>query len=455
MKMLSEYLSCPECSADIDCVESGFVCRSCKKIFPVLGNIPWLQKDVSFQIEQWKAKFQLEQKMMSAEELQLKAELNDPNLLPSTRKRLNKVLQAKVEHRKSIHSYLDHLNLNLSGTSHREQIFRTKLPESIRLMGYGPNVFRDWAWESGENERSVALFRKTTGIDSLEQKSVLTLGAGACRFAYDIHLEMKAGHSVASDINPFLLAVAERCIRGASCSLQEFPVAPIDDNHVSISQKLSAPQKNLKNFHILAADGINFPGKRGAFDWVITPWFIDIIDLDSQILAKRINHLLKPGGRWFNFGTLVFRHKQQALNYGRAEMREVLAAAGFGDLHESEDLLPYLDSSSSAQKRSELVWSFCATKSREISGSEVVIERTPSWLQNVDEPVPKLADFERDLAINEGYNLIVQKVDGTRSVGDIAKEVAGHFQLSHIESVAMVRQLFEILWTKSGKNQRY
>jgi len=455
MKSFAQHIECPECAGSLESSRVGHVCASCNSEFPIIGHVPWIQKEVSFQFEQWKAKFQLEQKIMQAEEAQIKAELSEPSILPSTRKRLNKLLQAKVEQRKSVLTLLEHLNLNLGGSSTREQVFRTKLPESIRLMGYGPNVFRDWAWESDENQTAVDLFRDTTGVASLQNQSVVTLGAGACRFAYDLHRQLGAGLSIASDINPFLLAVADRCIKGASCSLYEFPIAPINDDSVAVAHKLRAPQKNLADFYLLAADGINFPGKANSIDWVITPWFIDIIDLDSQVLAKRINRLLKPGGCWYNFGTLVFRSKNNAHNYGREEMREVLAANGFANMRESEKCVPYLDSAASAQKRSELVWSFCVSKVTEVQGADKPIDRTPSWLRQTNQAVPKMQELERDLMINQGYNLVVQQVDGVRSVEDIAQVVAGHFQLSPVESVAMVRQLFEILWNKTGTNQRY
>jgi hypothetical protein len=57
---------------------------------------------------------------------------------------------------------------------------------------------------------------------------------------------------------------------------------------------------------------------------VVTPWFIDIIGEPFARVAARINLLLKPGGRWVNYGSLAF---SRAAHAERVSLEANIAAA--------------------------------------------------------------------------------------------------------------------------------
>jgi len=68
------------------------------------------------------------------------------------------------------------------------------------------------------------------------------------------------------------------------------------------------PEVVREEFHFVLADVLRAPFADHAFDTVVTPWLIDIVSDDLPVFAARINRLLKPGGRWLNFGSLAFDH---------------------------------------------------------------------------------------------------------------------------------------------------
>ena len=91
----------------------------------------------------------------------------------------------------------------------------------------------------------------------------------------------------------------------------------LDD--VAIHRTLSAPAPLRDGFHCVMADGLRAPFVNDAFDAVVAPWFVDIVDDDLGLLAKRINRLLRPGGQWVIFGSLRFSHADPALCYSVEE----------------------------------------------------------------------------------------------------------------------------------------
>ena len=101
----------------------------------------------------------------------------------------------------------------------------------------------------------------------------------------------------------------------------------------------------------MAADALQPPFADGAFDTVVTPWFIDIIGEPFARVAARVNLLLKPGGRWINFGSLAFSRAAHAERMGLEEVRELLPPAGFAAFAVREDTMPYMRSPASRHSR--------------------------------------------------------------------------------------------------------
>jgi len=97
----------------------------------------------------------------------------------------------------------------------------------------------------------------------------------------------------------------------------------------AILRKLRAPAPAGPGLHVVAADVTRAPFAAGAFDTVITPWLIDVLDDDLAVFARRVNRWLRPGGRWVNSGSLAFSADDPVRRYALEEVREIVAASGF------------------------------------------------------------------------------------------------------------------------------
>jgi hypothetical protein len=126
----------------------------------------------------------------------------------------------------------------------------------------------------------------------------LVHGSGAGRLAYDLHAAGDAPLTVATDFNPMLLFVAREMYAGRELELYEFPIAPRRMEDHAVLRRLRSPGPARPGLDLVAADALQPPFADGAFDTVVTPWFIDIIGEPFARVAARVNLALKPGGRW-------------------------------------------------------------------------------------------------------------------------------------------------------------
>jgi SAM-dependent methyltransferase len=195
-------------------------------------------------------------------------------------------------------------------------------------------LFRDWAWPGGnddENAGAVTAIRRVTGGQALGR--TLVVGAGACRLAYDLHLQAGATETAVVDVDPFLLVIAEAIIRGAALTLTETSVNAPEIEPVSKRWTLAAPSGALAEdaFHFVLADGLEPPFADQTFDTVVTPWFIDQVPTDLHRFVRRVHRLLVPGGRWVNRGPLLYRPDMLPIGrwYARQEIFDLATAVGF------------------------------------------------------------------------------------------------------------------------------
>ena len=86
-----------------------------------------------------------------------------------------------------------------------------RAPLAPTLLGYAPNIHRDWAWGTDENQQTAALV-----LEQLPQaaRDCLVIGCGAGRLTYDLHAARDVGVTLGVDINPLLVLIAERLARG-------------------------------------------------------------------------------------------------------------------------------------------------------------------------------------------------------------------------------------------------
>jgi hypothetical protein len=399
--------------------------------------MPWLLAEPQATLGEWRERLHRLLLELQNDATQVRAELGREQLRSLTRTRLKLLSSALDDHARRLQSLLAPLDVGSKQAQLTTHLgLRTRLPPGQDLTSYYVNLHRDWVWGAKENEASIELLMQLAS--GHEPGCALFLGTGASRLAYDFHLRANPSLTVGVDINPLLLLAARRIVQGSPVSLYEFPLAPrrLDDH--AILRKLVAEQPVDARFHLLFADALHAPFAAESFDTVITPWFIDIIAADLAELAPRINRLLRPGGRWLNFGSLSFGHREAALCYTREETLEILREQGFECAAEHETELPYMRSPASRHARLETVVAFAAVK-RQVVAQPLEHRSLPEWLLDDARPVPLLPPFEMTAVATRIYAFVMSLIDGRRSARDIAQVLVSQKLMTAKEAGPAVR----------------
>jgi hypothetical protein len=436
---LAEKLSCPSCSGKVQAQKQSLHCQSCSAVFPIWGDFPW----VFAQADEWKAdwlqrfRFYLQQLHQEIQNLKMEGKL--PDLLPKTKQRLQHLIQAKTEQHRELEKLFEPLLLG-KGPSYEQQLAAgTPLPDSQQLMGYYGNILRDWGWGEEENKLAQDLLTGILGPNPLG--TLLVLGTGPSRLAYDLHRALGGKDTIALDVNPFYLLVADRMLAGRNLMLHDFPIAPIDTKACASKVKCRAPETIKEGFQFLMADAMNPCFQSASIDTLLTPWLIDIVPQDFRSFAKKLNRILKPGARWLNFGSTVFHHRLQHMCYSREEIPDILEENGFYVMHVEETQLPYLRSPSSCQQRTERVFTFLARKVAEVE-VDAAFTPIPDWLNDPERAIPLLPDIQQQAIVNFTLTQVLAQVDGQKNLRQIAEIMAPNFDLPVTDALPMLKRIF-------------
>ena len=418
---LTALLQCPRCHrGPLRAAAAGHACTGCGAAFPLLDGIPWLFADPGLALGEWRNRLTL-----YLEDFAAAARAADADLAlesrASTRDRLQRLLAAYREQQQLVAELLEPLALASAPLAQATQLgFATRMPLTQDLHSYYANLHRDWVWGEEENRGSYQLVTEALGG---ARTRVLVLGAGACRLAYDLHQASGQPLTVALDLNPLLLLAARRLLRGERVALYEFPLAPRGLAEVAIRRELGAPAPARPGLELVFADAWRAPFAAQSFDAVLTPWLVDIVDLDFESIALHINRLLAPGGRWVNFGSLAFPWRRPALRLSREEVAETVAASGFAVRETREARLPYMRSPASRHGRIEDVVVMAADKLRRAprEPSEVA---EPTWLRDCSLPIPCSPELMLAADASRIQAVLLALIDGQRSVDELARIVS-------------------------------
>lgn len=446
---LLESLVCPACNhrqSEITLVAHTLVCNQCATEFSLFQcgdeTIPWLFAQPNLNLLEWKARLNGFLHLNQQAQLRLKTGQKDKRLSKTGQKRISKLLNAHQQQTIQVQNLLSPLNLNEQdeqALNNPINAFQSKIPKVQGLTSYYDNIFRDWAWDNGENEQMLAVI---DGILPVHQHlgKLLTIGAGAGRLSYDIHQQYSPSYSILLDINPLLLFAACQAIQGNRFKLNEFPIAPLNKDSFVKEQICHAPNSIKENIFYLLADGMNLPFKANSFDTIVTPWLIDIIPQNLRDYIPRINSCLKTGGSWLNTGSLAFFHKNSSWCYSEEEVVELIEKNGFEIITSKRSSLQYLHSPLSAHGRVESVFSFHAKKIK-----DVVIpskyEYLPDWVRNPDKSIPKQYEHEIDSSKHLLQAQVLGAIDGVRSIEQIGELVAKQYNLQTKEATHAVRRI--------------
>lgn len=456
-KQMLDCFSCPSCGqGELIEEQAGKLelnCSSCGQIFPEYSSITWLLAFAEQSKQEWRARFNHLNAQTEVEVERLKLELRNENLLETTKNRLRRILQAKIEHNKEVQKIMLPISKSNNMTIDQANAMQVKLPETQQLMGYYHNVLRDWSFGQEENELSASLIVKCLGENQNLGKS-LVLGAGACKLAHDLYTRVENEFMFALDINPFLLYVAQKVLDGKSITLYEFPIAPIKLEESAVKHRIKHEKQDTKNFKLLMADGLNPPFKAEQFDSLITPWFIDIVpqQLDEQLLVY--NQLLKKGARWINFGPLAFNYQSFQRCYSSEEVVELAQTCGFKIEQIHEQSIPYLNSPSSGQKRKERVICFSAVKVESKSAPKKK-SYLPSWLSDTSKQVEAFTSFEQKKQVHENLAQIFRELESEPSIDQLAERLSESFGIAPDALRVMLSGLLSKFYEEAQSGKKF
>lgn len=369
----------------------------------------------------------------------MREEARTQGLAGATRRRLAHVAAANEDQVARLRALLAPLGLDESGASEGTlQALGTRLPMEQGLTNYYVNLHRDWSWGDEENAAALAEIRAALGGGLAGLGRTLVQGAGAGRLAYDLHMGGDAPLTVATDFNPLLLFAAREIFAGRAVELYEFPLAPRRIEDHAVLRSLAAPAPARAGLVLVAADALQPPFADGAFDTVVTPWFIDIIGEPLERVAARVNLLLKPGGRWINFGSLAFSRAAFAQRVGLEEAAEIVAASGFAPLTPRENTIPYMRSPASRHARLEntVTW---VTHKVDAAPEQPRKKVLPQWLLDPDQPVPRTRPFEMQQVSSRIHAFLLALINGERSIRDMAHMLVEQRLMSAQDAEANVR----------------
>ena len=418
---LFELLRCPRCSEQLRGSGSGgdTECSACGTSFPAVGGIPCLFPEPTRKLDEWRRQAQRFVELLGHSVSAMDEHLERADLLPGTRQRLQRTRAANARNGERLAQLFSAAGLAPDS--------RAKASEhEFSLIEYYEQILRDWAWEGGqhrENAEAAELVAATLGEDTRLGR-MLVLGAGPCRLTYDLHTRFAPAATVALDINPLLLLAARQVMFGDGLDLSEFPQDPRNLGSVVVDHQLRAPDGKPERLHLVLADAFTAPLARGAFDTVLTPWFIDIVPVDLRETISLVHQLLAPGGRWLQYGPLSYpKEHSHAQRYSQEELYELVRLAGFELGEPRVTRLEYMSSAASSRTKTHEVITFAARKpatppppSPELPAGE----KPPAWLVLSHLPIPRFTGLDRYKPDHPLLGYLVGLIDGQRTLADLA-----------------------------------
>ena len=455
MTELHALLACPRCDkSPLEHDEVRYHCKACKVDFPTIDGIPWMFAEPGATLGEWRGRLQFALQSLGHEIAGLDQELKSKDLSALARRRVERYRKCVDSHRRKLQKLLRPVDVqSLQGNYESYLALRTRLPTDQGLNTYYANIHRDWAWGDEENEASLKQVQAVLH-DHAELGNVLVLGAGAGRLAYDIHTHFDCTTTVAVDFNPLLILVAKAVTSGEKLNLYEFPIAPLALEDDAVLRKLAAPEPVDDAFHLVLADALRPPFPDGSFDTVVTPWLIDIISEDVSVFSARINRLLKPEGRWVNFGSLAFASPKKSQCYSPEEVKAIVAENGFSDPYVSQATIPYMCSPASRHGRRERVFTFSTYKERDANKPERH-KALPDWIVTGDEPVPATAAFRQQAMTTQIYSFIMSLIDGKRSIKEMAAVLEKQRLMSKEEAIPAIRSFLTKMYDDARRQTGY
>ncbi|MDX9730961.1 MAG: methyltransferase domain-containing protein [Bdellovibrionales bacterium] len=414
--------------------------------YPQVGGIPWLFPDPRFTLADWKERASFQITYLENEIETLKAAIKS-STSKLTRQRLEAKRGLQIQHIEMLRKVLAPLKPSSKLSLPQQKAFGYRLPLRQGLMGYFPNLIRDWNVDY-QTENQALLNAVTTLLQKHESMTshtkILVLGAGASRLAYDLSLLPASPQVMAFDLNPILLLAAKSISSGQKIQAVESPFSPKNPMTPGRVVELMAPAGATSRLSFAFGDVYALPFAESSFDICITPWLIDILPRHLKELTASIARVLKPQGVWLNSGSWHFEFRNELENVSLAEACERAPEFGFKSLEFGQIETPYLQSEFDAHRRFETLSQFAWRRDHTPPPQTLpaIDDRAP-WIIQPTQPVPALPTLMQDAQTHAVKALVLSLVDGARSLHDIAAIVAEENSLSADQALDAVQTFFD------------
>jgi SAM-dependent methyltransferase len=464
-------LACPRCGKSLDTAiaKGGMLagpalhCAGCKVEFPQLGDVPFMWAEPQAALADWRNRWNFALAQISHEMVEAQS---DNNMLSTTTARLDHLRQYLQHYQDELADLLGPLGVGQGPsepTARQTHLaLRTRLPRHHHLLSYMANVHRDWSWGDEENRLTLDVLLDSLATSAVAQlSSILVLGAGSGRLAYDLHQHLQPDVTYAVDSNPLLCLIGSRVTKGAALTLTEFPLAPINPIDCAVPRKLTAPSAIApaanapsanEGLTFICADAMRAPFIPNSFDLVVTPWLIDVIDAPAKECSMQIARMLSPGGHWLNHGSIAFDGGVRS-RLTVPEVHEVATNTGF-EMRDTRDArLPYLHSPASRQQRYETTHTFTAELTNPPSAKEFSrFKHLPDWIVLGKEPIPLSPSFETQITTTRIHAFIMSLIDGKRSIGDLAEILEGQKLMSKEDAAQAIRNFLITMYEEAARS---
>lgn len=441
--VLLDSLHCPKCQGELTSKSAHLNCSNCKIKFERLNGIDWLFAHPEASWVDWRERVQYQLQLMAADLGRIQSALS-VSTSPNGQLRLSKLADGIQNNFNVIGEILKPMAVPRSKPIEIFEAAKSELPLQHKLMGYEANIHRDWCWGEDELRQQLDLLEKIKPADHRWGR-VLILGAGTGRLGFDLSHFDGVDAVINLDINPLLLSFGKAVSEGRKIEFFEVPLAPKSKDHAAVREICQAPGKAPEHLHWILADGMNPPFKANTFETVVTPWFIDVVPQKLASLAARINRILKPGGRWLNFGPYGFINAPISGQYSLEEVFELVAQSGFKLDTQSVNDIPYLQSPHSGQKRVESVLTFWGKKVSEAT-PESPFKNYPEWLTDIDRAIPNEDRLSHYQFATQLQSEVLAQIDGKTSLRHLGQSLSKSRGLSAEDGLGAVVMLLRRLW---------
>ncbi len=308
------------------------------------------------------------------------------------------------------------------------------------VLRYFPNIARDWFHNTGENQNYA---EKLKEFGKLKGKC-LVLGSGASRLAYDLAELNPELEVVATDLNYLALHIAEKINRGEQLELHHLPRYPISSDKICIKLK-SEKKTSLSNLHFINCDFREIQFQTMSFDYVLAPWFFDVIEIPLEVSLSRVNSFLKSEGKMIYWGPYSFQEYGEEVEYTPEEVSEISLESGFKKIDSRIDEFPYLVDPFNAQSRMEKLFWGVYEKNKHYKLEEIrrTYKKTPDWILDHSQVIPLDQDILNRKQVYDLYNQIYQEIDGKVTLKSLSKEIAKKLGMEPAQIKALLELHFE------------